>query len=233
MQLRQRDEFSTHALEPHVTSGFILVVYREKESMSEQIRTWRIGELAEQASITVRTLHHYDRLGLLSPSSRTSGGHRCYTSEDVVRLHRIIALRSCGLSLEEIGTVLSNEADSGLADLLRRQLDVVDERIRQAVALRIRLLGVLDALKRMIEPSIIEILRLIEGTTTMNQPLTAEQFAQLRDARTRQMRDMSAAKLNALKGKMEQTWAALSRDEQSTLVEQHRLMLPAIDDAES
>jgi hypothetical protein len=137
------------------------------------------------------------------------------------------------LSLEEIGTVLSNEADSGLADLLRRQLEVVDERIRRAVALRIRLLGVLDALERMIEPSITEILRLIEGTTTMNQPLTAEQFAQLRDTRTRQVREMSAEKLNALKGKMEQTWAALSRDEQSTLVEQHRLILPAIDDAES
>ena len=106
--------------------------------MSEQIRTWRIGELAEQAGITVRTLHHYDRLGLLSPPSRTSGGHRSYTRDDVVRLHRIIALRSCGLSLQEIGTVLSSEAEGGLADLLRRQLDVVDERIRQAVALRVR-----------------------------------------------------------------------------------------------
>jgi MerR family transcriptional regulator, thiopeptide resistance regulator len=100
-------------------------------------------------------------------------------------------------------------------------------------SLRIRLLGLLDALERMIEPSITEILRLIEGTTIMNQPLTAEQFAQPRNTRTRQVREMSAEKLNALKRKLEQTWAALSRDEQNTLVEQHRLMLPAIDDAEN
>ena len=59
--------------------------------MSEQIRIWRIGELAERVGITVRTLHHYHHLGLLSPSCRTSRGHRCFTSEDVVQLQRIIA----------------------------------------------------------------------------------------------------------------------------------------------
>ena len=85
--------------------------------MSDQIRIWRIGELAEQAGITVRTLHHYHRLGLLSPSCRTSGGHRCYTSKDVVQLQRIIALRSCGLSLEEIGSVLSAGAVLAAVDV--------------------------------------------------------------------------------------------------------------------
>ena len=204
----------------------------DRSSRTQAVRTYSVGQVARAAGVTVRTLHHYDRLGLLSPSSRTPGGHRCYTSDDVVQLHRIIALRSCGLSLEEIGTVLSSEANGGLADLLRRQLEVVDERIRQTVALRIRLLGVLDALERMIAPSITEILRLIEGTTTMNQPLTAERFAQLTDGRTRQMREMSAGKLHAIKEKMERTLAALSRDEQSTLAEQRRMMLPAIDDAE-
>ena len=81
------------------------------------------------------------------------------------------------------------------------------------------LLGVLDAIERMIEPSITEILRLIEGTTTMNQPLTAEQFAHLRDARTLQMREMSAETLTALTEKMQRAWAALSRDGQTLLVE--------------
>jgi DNA-binding transcriptional MerR regulator len=209
------------------------VVYREKEPMSEQIRTWRIGELAEQARITVRTLHHYDRLGLLTPSSRTPGGHRCYTDDDVVQLQRVVVLRSCGLSLEEIGAVLSADTDGGLADLLRRQLEVVNERIRQAVALRIRLLGILDALDQTIEPSIAEILRLIEETTTMNHPWTAEQFAQLREERARQVREMSAETFTALKQKMQQTWAALSRDEQTLLVEHRRVMLPASDGAES
>jgi DNA-binding transcriptional MerR regulator len=201
-------------------------MYREEEPMSEQARTWRIGELAAQAGVTVRTLHHYDQLELLSPSSRTSGGHRCYTGDDVVRLQRIIAMRSCGLSLEEIGAVLSAGADGGLADLLRGQLDVVDERIRQAVALRIRLLGILDGLDQKVEPSITEILQLIEETTTMNQPLTAEQFEQLKEDRARQAREMSAETLTALTEKMQQAWSALSRDEQTMLAEQRRMMLP-------
>jgi DNA-binding transcriptional MerR regulator len=201
-------------------------MYREEEPMSEQTTTWRIGELAAQAGVTVRTLHHYDQLGLLSPSSRTSGGHRCYSGDDVVRLQRIIALRSCGLSLDEIGAVLAAAADGGLAALLRRQLQVVDERIRRAVALRIRLLGILDGLDQKVGPSITEILQLIEETTAMNHPLTAEQFERLQEARSRQARTMSAETLTALTEKMQRAWAALSHDEQTLLAEQRRVMLP-------
>jgi len=191
--------------------------------MSEQIRIWRIGELAARAGITVRTLHHYHRLGLLSPSCRTSGGHRCYTGRDVVQLQRIIALRDCGLSLDQIGAALSAGADGGVADLLRRQLDVVDERIRQAVALRIRLLGILDALGRRVKPSIAEILRLIEETTTLNHPFTAEQLAQMRERRARQVREMSAETFAALRKKLQRSWAALGRDQQALLVRQRRV----------
>jgi len=159
-------------------------VHREEEQ-GRQSGTWRIGDLARGTGTTVRTLHHYDQLGLLSPSSRTAGGHRCYTSEDVRRLHRVIALRSFGLSLEEIGAMLDANADHVPADLVRRQLDVVDERIRQTSELRLRLLGVLDALERMVEPSTTEFLRLIEERIAMNQPLTPEQFAKLVDERRR------------------------------------------------
>jgi MerR family transcriptional regulator, thiopeptide resistance regulator len=193
---------------------------------SEQNSTWRIGELAKQTGLTVRTLHHYDQLGVLSPSSRTSGGHRSYTADDVARLHRIIALRSCGLSLEQIGEALSAEADGDLGGLLRRQLSVVDEHIHQAVALRVRLLGVLDAIDQIVDPSITDILHLIEETNSMTQPLTAEQFAQLTEERAQQVREMSAQTFNALKRRMRQTWAALSREEQTRLIEQRRAMLP-------
>lgn len=201
--------------------------------MSEQIRIWRIGELAELAGITVRTLHHYHRLGLLSPSCRTSGGHRCYTRKDVIQLQRIIALRNCGLSLEKIGAALAAGADGDLADLLRGQLEVVDERIRQAVALRIRLLGILDALDQRVEPSVTEILRLIVETTTLNHPITAEQFAQMREQRARQVREMSAETFAALKKKLQQSWAVLGRDEQALLVQQRRVLLSTSDGAKS
>src|ERR1700733_8072908 len=127
--------------------------------MSRPEGTWRIGELARETGLTVRTLHHYDQLGLLSPLSRTEGGHRCYTSGDVRRLHRIVALRSLGISLEEIGTLLDGEPDP--TGLLRRQLDIVEERIRNATSLRTRLLDVQDSLGQNAEPSARQLLQLI------------------------------------------------------------------------
>lgn len=196
--------------------------------MATQKKIWRIGELARQAGITVRALHHYDQFGLLSPSARTSGGHRCYSSGDVQRLHRVIALQSCGLSLEEIKTALDADAHGDLADLLRRQLEVVGERIRQAVALRVRLTGVLDALEQMAEPSVIEILQLIEETTIMNRPLTPGRFAELKAELSRQLREMNSEEFAELSRKRAQIWAALSREEQARL-ETRRQVIPAAD----
>lgn len=197
--------------------------------MAAQKKTWRIGELARQAGITVRALHHYDQFGLLSPSARTSGGHRCYTSGDVQRLHRVTALQSCGLSLEEIKTALGADAHGDLADLLRRQLEVVGERIRQAVALQVRLTGVLDALEQMAEPSVTEILQLIEETTIMNQPLTPGRFAELKAELSRQVRKMNTEEFAELSRKRAQIWAALSREEQARLETRRRQVIPAAD----
>lgn len=61
---------------------------------------WKVGELAAETGLTVRTLHHWDELGLLTPSERTGAGYRLYSDADVRRLYRIVALRGLGLSLE-------------------------------------------------------------------------------------------------------------------------------------
>jgi MerR HTH family regulatory protein len=74
--------------------------------MTPQGKVWKTGELARETGLTVRTLHHYDQLGLLSPLSRTEGGHRCYTPDDVRRLHRIVALRSLGIPWRRSGCSL-------------------------------------------------------------------------------------------------------------------------------
>ena len=192
--------------------------------MSRHDGTWRIGELARETGLTVRTLHHYDQLGLLSPLSRTEGGHRCYTSGDVRRLHRIVALRSLGISLEEIGTLLDGEPDP--TGLLRRQLDVVEERIRKASDLRARLLDVLNNLGRNAEPSARQLLQLIEETVAMNEPMTPEQFAELKEELKRQVRDLGDEDFAALSQKREDAWNALSRQEQQRLTEQRRKMVP-------
>ncbi|MER7164451.1 MerR family transcriptional regulator [Micromonospora sp. NPDC000207] len=72
---------------------------------------WRIGELCRRTGLTVRTLHHWDHVGLLRPSTRTSAGHRRYDERDVDRLYRIVALRELGLSLETIAALLDGDPE--------------------------------------------------------------------------------------------------------------------------
>jgi DNA-binding transcriptional MerR regulator len=70
---------------------------------------WKIGELARRTGLTVRTLHHYDEIGLLSPADRSEGGHRVYGDGDVRRLYRIVSLRSLGFPLEAIAAALDED----------------------------------------------------------------------------------------------------------------------------
>ncbi|MFI6739357.1 MerR family transcriptional regulator [Nonomuraea sp. NPDC050451] len=81
--------------------------------MSEDARRWTIGELAKASGVTVRTLYHYDEIGLARAGERTASGHRRYTEADLRRLYRVRALRGLGLSLEEIAEVLNNPAGRG------------------------------------------------------------------------------------------------------------------------
>lgn len=66
----------------------------------------RIGELAEKAGVTPRTIRYYENLGLLGPSEREGKGFRYYTEVELARLRKIDALKSLGLTLEEIGSIL-------------------------------------------------------------------------------------------------------------------------------
>ena len=67
-----------------------------------------VGEVAALAGVTVRTLHHYDRIGLLSPSGRTSAGYRQYSPADLDRLHQVLLYRELGFPLEEVATLLDD-----------------------------------------------------------------------------------------------------------------------------
>src|SRR3954454_12487859 len=62
----------------------------------------QVGELARRTGLTVRTLHHYDAIGLVRPSRHTAAGYRVYTAADVARLQQVLSLRQLGFSLEEI-----------------------------------------------------------------------------------------------------------------------------------
>lgn len=98
----------------------------------------KVGELARRSGVTVRTLHHYDSIGLLRPSGRSEGGYRLYNRADVARLHGIQVLRGMGLPLDEIGTMLAKEGE-GFAVTVARQLAALDRQIEQTTRLRDRL----------------------------------------------------------------------------------------------
>ncbi|HEV7930920.1 MAG TPA: MerR family transcriptional regulator, partial [Actinomadura sp.] len=65
-----------------------------------------VGRVAGYAGITVRTLHHYDEIGLLSPSARSHAGHRRYDDADLDRLQQILFYRELGFPLDEVAALL-------------------------------------------------------------------------------------------------------------------------------
>jgi DNA-binding transcriptional MerR regulator len=93
-----------------------------------------VGETAALAGVTVRTLHHYDRIGLLSPSARTPAGYRSYSAADLDRLHRVLVYRELGFPLEEIATLL-DDPDADPAAHLRRQLALLRDRLDRTRAM--------------------------------------------------------------------------------------------------
>ena len=83
-----------------------------------------VGQMAEVAGVTVRTLHHYDALGLLTPGARSEAGYRLYGDVDFERLHEILFYRELGFGLDEIKAILQDpEHDRGKA--LRHQRDLL------------------------------------------------------------------------------------------------------------
>jgi DNA-binding transcriptional MerR regulator len=88
-------------------------------------RTYRVKDVARLAKITVRTLHHYDQIGLLVPSSRTEAGYRLYAEEDLHRLQQILLWRELGLPLEEIRRVLDDPDFDRRKALVRQRKELV------------------------------------------------------------------------------------------------------------
>jgi DNA-binding transcriptional MerR regulator len=90
---------------------------------------YRIQEFATLAGVTVRALHHYDRLGLVKPSGRSTAGYRLYRDSDFARLEQVVVLKFLGFPLKQIGRLLRSE--SKLRDVLRSQRRVLDEKRRR------------------------------------------------------------------------------------------------------
>ena len=93
-------------------------------------------EFAALAGVTVRALHHYDRVGLLKPLTRTDAGYRLYSERDLVRLEQIVLLKFLGFSLRQIGELLADDSDI-LATLQRQCAALGAKRSRLGRAIQV------------------------------------------------------------------------------------------------
>jgi DNA-binding transcriptional MerR regulator len=141
-------------------------------------RPLRVGEVARATGLTVRTLHHYDEIGLLVPSERSGAGYRLYGAGDVRRLYRILALRGMGFTLDEIAATLEREGDDP-RQAVRRHIDRLDEQLRLTRRLRDRLTRILDVLDQAGEPSTDQFIDAIEVMTMIERYYTPEQLERL------------------------------------------------------
>lgn len=127
----------------------------------------RVGEAARATGLTVRTLHHYEQIGLLVPSARTDAGHRLYGEADMARLYRICLLRQLGLPLAEIARALDDDTWS-MPVAVARQLRELDRRQEAVGRLRSRLAGLLTAADAGDAGLTAELLATVEGMIMLN-----------------------------------------------------------------
>jgi DNA-binding transcriptional MerR regulator len=159
---------------------------------------YRVQAFADLAGVTVRALHHYDRLALLRPT-RTGSGYRMYGVSDLERLEQIVALKFLGIPLKQIKTVLDRDARA-LPDVLRAQRRALEAKRRRLD----RAIDVIADAERSIKPGqpadaavlkrIIEVIEMSDHAEDMKKYYSDEAWAELtqrREQMTEQSRDMA------------------------------------------
>jgi MerR family transcriptional regulator, thiopeptide resistance regulator len=117
---------------------------REQQVARREVgRQWTVGRVAAAAGVTVRTLHHWEAVGLLAPSGRTAAGYRSYAPADLERLQQVLAYRALGFGLDAIAALLDDPAVDVTARLRQQSRLLTDQAHR--------LLRVAAALDRQLE----------------------------------------------------------------------------------
>lgn len=130
----------------------------------------RVGDLARASGVTVRTLHHYEEIGLLVASDRSAAGHRLYSDTDVERLYRICLLRRLGLSLGEIGRALDDPA-MGLRAAVTTHLRELERGLEATTRLRSRLSRLLASIGTSDGSLTEELIQVMEEMTMLESPV--------------------------------------------------------------
>lgn len=143
-------------------------------------RGMKVGQLARRTGLSVRTLHYYDEIGLLSPTQHTESGHRLYSDSDIARLQQIMSLKQLGLSLEAIQECLDRPGFSP-RQVIELHLAQVREQIEMQCRLRDRLEAVASGLRQTGQVSVEALIELIEEVKKMETQFTPEQMEKIKE----------------------------------------------------
>jgi DNA-binding transcriptional MerR regulator len=161
-------------------------IARRRGAEASRPVAWKVGEMAGRTGLSVRTLHYYEEIGLLSPSRRTDSGHRLYIADDVVRLQQIKSLRALGFSLREIRDCL-DRPDFPLRRVIQLHLSRLKERIELQRRLCDRLEAVEDRLgsgEKVSSGEFIEtVMEVIKMSERVEKYYTPEQLEYLEERR--------------------------------------------------
>jgi DNA-binding transcriptional MerR regulator len=138
----------------------------------------KIGELARRTGVSVRTLHYYDEIGLLSPSNHSAAGHRIYGVREVTRLQQIRSLQQLGFGLKEIQTMLASKNHTPL-----HVVEMHLARAKEHVAEQQKLCDRLESLAQSMRTRKVSVDQLIETIEVMNmfeKYYTKEQLEELK-----------------------------------------------------
>ena len=179
-------------------------------------KSYQVQEFAELAGVTVRTLHHYDRLALLRPR-RTDAGYRLYSLSDLERLEQIVALKFLGLPLKQIKLLLERDTRE-LSDVLASQRRALEEKRRR---LDLAISAIQDA-ERIVQPGrqtdaavlkkIIEVIEMQDNTDFMNKYYSEEAQAKMADRRAEWNPELQEQATAAWTGLFRDVEAALGED---------------------
>ncbi|MGW5353956.1 MerR family transcriptional regulator [Streptomyces sp. NPDC004031] len=154
-----------------------------------------VGRVAELAGVSVRTLHHYDEIGLVRPSARTAAGYRAYAARDVERLREVLGYRRLGFGLREIADLVDDPGTDAVAHLHRLRGLLLEQRDRAAATVRAidreleaRAMGITTTPEQQLKAFGAQLYERIGSdypATRRTEPRIAEQiWAALGDART-------------------------------------------------
>jgi MerR family transcriptional regulator, thiopeptide resistance regulator len=141
-----------------------------------------VGDLAKQTGVSVRTLHYYDEIGLLSPSHRTEAGYRLYGEDDILRLQQIVSLRQIGFSLEQIRECLE-QPDFSFDRVLALHTERLRSQIEQSRKLLNRLETIAETVKSTEAVAVEDLIQTIEAICMLERYYTPEQLETLKQRR--------------------------------------------------